>query len=178
MSTQLDASLWVFTGAFALTSLQAGWRGDGHAGKNEAHLIGCQRALLCPWPNLITRFCTVRVDLGMLAPTQLDERSEDISRGWEVLLSLLLGSQPALPPQGDDKTFRRTPSWRKRFRPRDMHSINMLSGSAETLPAGFRVTSLVPLPPPSAPAKKMPPEGTSRLPSRVPAGPDSPMSLS
>lgn len=37
----------------------------------------------------------------------------------------------------------------------------MLSGSAETLPAGFRVTSLVPLPPPSAPAKKMPPEGRS-----------------
>lgn len=23
--------------------------------------------------------------LGMLAPTQLDERSEDISQGWEVL---------------------------------------------------------------------------------------------
>ncbi|POI23645.1 hypothetical protein CIB84_012607 [Bambusicola thoracicus] len=97
----------------------------------------------------------------------LDERSEDISQGREVLLSLLLGSQPALPPQGDDKTFRRTPSWRKRFRPRDVHSINMLSGSAETLPAGFRVTSLVPLPPPSAPAKKMPPEvgasGSPRL---------------
>uniref|UniRef100_A0A8C9F4T0 PTPRF interacting protein alpha 4 n=1 Tax=Pavo cristatus TaxID=9049 RepID=A0A8C9F4T0_PAVCR len=84
-----------------------------------------------------------------------------------VLLSSLLGPQPALPSQGDDKTFRRTPSWRKRFRPRDVHSINMLSGSAETLPAGFRVTSLVPLPPPSAPAKKMPPEvgasGSPRL---------------
>lgn len=71
------------------------------------------------------------------------------------------GPVTALPSQGDDKTFRRTPSWRKRFRPRDVHSINMLSGSAETLPAGFRVTSLVPLPPPSAPAKKMPPEGGS-----------------
>ncbi|RLV95307.1 hypothetical protein DV515_00012883 [Chloebia gouldiae] len=69
--------------------------------------------------------------------------------------------------RGDDKTFRRTPSWRKRFRPRDVHSINLLSGSAETLPAGFRVTSLVPLPPPAAPAKKMPPEvgasGSPRL---------------
>ncbi|KAL7985440.1 hypothetical protein Chor_004010 [Crotalus horridus] len=48
-----------------------------------------------------------------------------------------------------------------RFRPRDFHSITMVSGSAETLPAGFRVTSLVPLPPPSAPPKKMPPEAHS-----------------
>ncbi|KAL2295544.1 hypothetical protein Nmel_017959 [Mimus melanotis] len=74
---------------------------------------------------------------------------------------------PTQNTQGDDKTFRRTPSWRKRFRPRDVHSINLLSGSAETLPAGFRVTSLVPLPPPAAPAKKMPPEvgasGSPRL---------------
>uniref|UniRef100_A0A8C8SGQ2 PTPRF interacting protein alpha 4 n=1 Tax=Pelusios castaneus TaxID=367368 RepID=A0A8C8SGQ2_9SAUR len=63
---------------------------------------------------------------------------------------------------GEDKAFRRTPSWRKRFRPRDVHSINMLSGSAETLPAGFRATALLPLPPPSAPLKKMPPEGRTR----------------
>ncbi|KAH0618996.1 hypothetical protein JD844_018594 [Phrynosoma platyrhinos] len=71
---------------------------------------------------------------------------------------LALGTDRRL-DDSDDKTFQRTPSWRKRFRPPEFHSINMLSGSSETLPAGFRVTSLVPLPPPSAPPKKMPPEG-------------------
>lgn len=55
--------------------------------------------------------------------------------------------------------FRRAPSWRKRFRPRDHHSGGMLGTSAETLPAGFRVSTLGPLQPPPAPPKKIMPEG-------------------
>lgn len=55
--------------------------------------------------------------------------------------------------------FRRAPSWRKRFRPRDPHGGGMLSASAETLPAGFRVATLGPLQPPAAPSKKILPEG-------------------
>ncbi|XP_050179113.1 liprin-alpha-4 isoform X2 [Myiozetetes cayanensis] len=102
--------------------------------------------------------------LVLQIPTQNTQARQVLEREFNNLLAL--GTERRL-DDGDDKTFRRTPSWRKRFRPRDIHSINMLSGSAETLPAGFRVTSLVPLPPPAAPPKKMPPEvgasGSPRL---------------
>ncbi|XP_040472709.1 liprin-alpha-4 isoform X11 [Falco naumanni] len=102
--------------------------------------------------------------LVLQIPTQNTQARQVLEREFNNLLAL--GTDRRL-DDGDDKTFRRTPSWRKRFRPRDVHSINMLSGSAETLPAGFRVTSVVPLPPPSASAKKMPPEvgasGSPRL---------------
>ncbi|XP_048353247.1 liprin-alpha-4 isoform X7 [Sphaerodactylus townsendi] len=102
--------------------------------------------------------------LVLQIPTQNTQARQVMEREFNNLLAL--GTDRRL-DDGDDKSFRRTPSWRKRFRPRDIHSINMLSGSAETLPAGFRVTSLVPLPPPSAPPKKMPPEvgasGSQRL---------------
>ncbi|XP_053820010.1 liprin-alpha-4 isoform X3 [Vidua macroura] len=102
--------------------------------------------------------------LVLQIPTQNTQARQVLEREFNNLLAL--GTDRRL-DDGDDKTFRRTPSWRKRFRPRDVHSINLLSGSAETLPAGFRVTSLVPLPPPAAPAKKMPPEvsasGSPRL---------------
>uniref|UniRef100_A0A8C3RFD0 PTPRF interacting protein alpha 4 n=2 Tax=Cyanoderma ruficeps TaxID=181631 RepID=A0A8C3RFD0_9PASS len=102
--------------------------------------------------------------LVLQIPTQNTQARQVLEREFNNLLAL--GTDRRL-DDGDDKTFRRTPSWRKRFRPRDVHSINLLSGSAETLPAGFRVTSLVPLPPPAAPAKKMPPEGGSALLQRV-----------
>ncbi|NXM99014.1 LIPA4 protein, partial [Sylvia borin] len=102
--------------------------------------------------------------LVLQIPTQNTQARQVLEREFNNLLAL--GTDRRL-DDGDDKTFRRTPSWRKRFRPRDVHSINLLSGSAETLPAGFRVTSLVPLPPPAAPAKKMTPEvgasGSPRL---------------
>uniref|UniRef100_A0A803TFZ1 PTPRF interacting protein alpha 4 n=1 Tax=Anolis carolinensis TaxID=28377 RepID=A0A803TFZ1_ANOCA len=102
--------------------------------------------------------------LVLQIPTQNTQARQVMEREFNNLLAL--GTDRRL-DDGDDKTFRRTPSWRKRFRPREFHSINMLSGSSETLPAGFRVTSLVPLPPPSAPPKKMPPEvgasGSQRL---------------
>uniref|UniRef100_A0A2K6TWZ8 PTPRF interacting protein alpha 4 n=1 Tax=Saimiri boliviensis boliviensis TaxID=39432 RepID=A0A2K6TWZ8_SAIBB len=62
---------------------------------------------------------------------------------------------------GFSRVFRRAPSWRKRFRPREHHGGGMLSASAETLPAGFRVSTLGPLQPPPAPPKKIMPEAHS-----------------
>ncbi|XP_054940127.1 liprin-alpha-4 isoform X5 [Physeter macrocephalus] len=68
---------------------------------------------------------------------------------------------PTQHTQGEDKVFRRAPSWRKRFRPRDHHGSAMFSASAETLPVGFRVSTLGPLQPPPAPPKKIMPEAHS-----------------
>ncbi|XP_059944455.1 liprin-alpha-4 isoform X5 [Mesoplodon densirostris] len=68
---------------------------------------------------------------------------------------------PTQNTQGEDKVFRRAPSWRKRFRPRDHHGSAVLSTSAETLPVGFRVSTLGPLQPPPAPPKKIMPEAHS-----------------
>lgn len=54
--------------------------------------------------------------------------------------------------QCDDKDFR-GPSWRRQFPPRDVHGISMMPGSAETLPAGFRLTAT------SGHSRRLPPEG-------------------
>lgn len=54
--------------------------------------------------------------------------------------------------QCDDKDFR-GPSWRRQFPPRDIHGISMMPGSAETLPAGFRLTAT------SGHSRRLPPEG-------------------
>ncbi|CAF87688.1 unnamed protein product, partial [Tetraodon nigroviridis] len=40
--------------------------------------------------------------------------------------------------QDDDKNFRRAPSWRKKFRPKDARGMSL--GASDTLPANFRVT--------------------------------------
>ncbi|KAF4802032.1 Liprin-alpha-1 [Turdus rufiventris] len=53
-------------------------------------------------------------------------------------LALLL-QIPTQNTQDDDKSFRRAPSWRKKFRPKDIRGL--AAGSAETLPANFRVTT-------------------------------------
>ncbi|XP_069077994.1 liprin-alpha-1 isoform X12 [Pleurodeles waltl] len=55
----------------------------------------------------------------------------------------------------DDKNFRRAPSWRKKFRPKDVRGLT--AGSAETLPANFRVTSTMSSP--SMQPKKMQMDG-------------------
>ncbi|XP_076125365.1 liprin-alpha-4 [Alosa pseudoharengus] len=61
--------------------------------------------------------------------------------------------------ESDDKSFRRSPSWRKRFRPRDGQGLGMMPGSMETLPAGFRLTTMS-MPPSMAvvPKKQLQPE--------------------
>uniref|UniRef100_A0A8C9CWT0 PTPRF interacting protein alpha 1 n=1 Tax=Phocoena sinus TaxID=42100 RepID=A0A8C9CWT0_PHOSS len=65
-------------------------------------------------------------------------------------LALLL-QIPTQNTQDDDKSFRRAPSWRKKFRPKDVRGL--AAGSAETLPANFRVPSS--LSSPSVQPKKM-----------------------
>ncbi|KAM6219214.1 liprin-alpha-4 isoform 9-T9 [Rhynchocyon petersi] len=101
--------------------------------------------------------------LVLQIPTQNTQARQVMEREFNNLLAL--GTDRKL-DDGDDKVFRRAPSWRKRFRPRDHHG-GMLSASAETLPAGFRVSTLGPLQPPQAPPKKIMPEagtaGAQRL---------------
>ncbi|EMP26546.1 Liprin-alpha-2 [Chelonia mydas] len=94
--------------------------------------------------------------LVLQIPTQNTQARQVMEREFNNLLAL--GTDRRL-DDGEDKAFRRTPSWRKRFRPRDVHSIDMLSGSAATRPP--RYPPAAPLPPPSAPLKKMPPEAHS-----------------
>lgn len=62
---------------------------------------------------------------------------------------------------GDEKSFRRSPSWRKRFRAREGGaSLGMMAGSMETLPAGFRMPSMSMPPSMNLAAKKqLQPEG-------------------
>ncbi|XP_075423737.1 LOW QUALITY PROTEIN: liprin-alpha-1 [Ascaphus truei] len=57
--------------------------------------------------------------------------------------------------EDDDKGFRRAPSWRKKFRPKDVRGLS--AGSSETLPANFRVNSSMSSP--SMQPKKMQMDG-------------------
>ncbi|XP_078053985.1 liprin-alpha-2-like isoform X1 [Mustelus asterias] len=96
-------------------------------------------------------------------PTQNTQARQVLEREFNNLLAL--GTERKL-DDGDDKSFRRAPSWRKRFRPREIHSVTMMAGSTETLPAGFRVTAMS-SPAPAVQPKKIQPEvgtsGTQRL---------------
>uniref|UniRef100_A0A8D1QA49 PTPRF interacting protein alpha 4 n=1 Tax=Sus scrofa TaxID=9823 RepID=A0A8D1QA49_PIG len=96
--------------------------------------------------------------LVLQIPTQNTQARQVMEREFNNLLAL--GTDRKL-DDGEDKVFRRAPSWRKRFRPRDHHSGGMLGGSAETLPAGFRVSTLGSMQPPPAPPKKTMPEAHS-----------------
>uniref|UniRef100_A0A8C8Y1C6 PTPRF interacting protein alpha 1 n=1 Tax=Panthera leo TaxID=9689 RepID=A0A8C8Y1C6_PANLE len=77
-------------------------------------------------------------------------------------LALLL-QIPTQNTQDDDKSFRRAPSWRKKFRPKDVRGL--AAGSAETLPANFRVTSS--LSSPSMQPKKIQLDGSVSGPQRL-----------
>uniref|UniRef100_A0A8B9LDL1 PTPRF interacting protein alpha 2 n=1 Tax=Astyanax mexicanus TaxID=7994 RepID=A0A8B9LDL1_ASTMX len=72
-------------------------------------------------------------------PNQNTQARQILEREYNNLLAL--GTERRL-----DEEFR-GPSWRRQFPPRDIHGISMMPGSAETLPAGFRLTatSLFPL---------------------------------
>ncbi|XP_054940128.1 liprin-alpha-4 isoform X6 [Physeter macrocephalus] len=96
--------------------------------------------------------------LVLQIPTQHTQARQVMEREFNNLLAL--GTDRKL-DDGEDKVFRRAPSWRKRFRPRDHHGSAMFSASAETLPVGFRVSTLGPLQPPPAPPKKIMPEAHS-----------------
>ncbi|TKS70520.1 Liprin-alpha-1 LAR-interacting protein 1 [Collichthys lucidus] len=54
-------------------------------------------------------------------------------------ISLLAMGTERRTEEDDDKNFRRAPSWRKKFRPKDMRGMSL--GASDTLPANFRVTS-------------------------------------
>uniref|UniRef100_A0A8C0M720 PTPRF interacting protein alpha 4 n=1 Tax=Canis lupus familiaris TaxID=9615 RepID=A0A8C0M720_CANLF len=94
--------------------------------------------------------------LVLQIPTQNTQARQVMEREFNNLLAL--GTDWKL-DDGDDKVFRRAPSWRKRFRPREPHGL--LGASAETLPAAFRVATLGPLQPPAAPPPKVTPEARS-----------------
>ncbi|XP_051823528.1 liprin-alpha-1 isoform X10 [Antechinus flavipes] len=69
-------------------------------------------------------------------PTQNTQARAVLEREFNNLL--VMGTERRF-EEDDDKSFRRAPSWRKKFRPKDIRGL--AAGSAETLPANFRVTS-------------------------------------
>ncbi|XP_073073381.1 liprin-alpha-1 isoform X5 [Manis javanica] len=81
-------------------------------------------------------------------PTQNTQARAVLEREFNNLL--VMGTDRRF-DEDDDKSFRRAPSWRKKFRPKDVRGL--AAGSAETLPASFRVTSS--LSSPSVQPKKM-----------------------
>ncbi|XP_066108377.1 liprin-alpha-1 isoform X2 [Saccopteryx bilineata] len=68
-------------------------------------------------------------------PTQNTQARAVLEREFNNLL--VMGTDRRF-NEDDDKSFRRAPSWRKKFRPKDVRGL--AAGSAETLPANFRVT--------------------------------------
>ncbi|XP_077090253.1 liprin-alpha-2 isoform X5 [Siphateles boraxobius] len=81
-------------------------------------------------------------------PNQNTQARQILEREYNNLLAL--GTERRL-DECDEKDFR-GPSWRRQFPPRDVHGISMMPGSAETLPAGFRLTAT------SAHSRRLPPE--------------------
>ncbi|XP_066540370.1 liprin-alpha-1 isoform X2 [Hoplias malabaricus] len=69
-------------------------------------------------------------------PTQNTQARAILEREYNNLLSI--GTDRKL-EEDDDKNFRRAPSWRKKFRPKDVRGLAV--GTADTLPANFRVSN-------------------------------------
>ncbi|XP_062973449.1 liprin-alpha-1 isoform X1 [Elgaria multicarinata webbii] len=74
--------------------------------------------------------------LSLQIPTQNTQARAVLEREFNNLLGM--GTDRRF-DEDDDKSFRRAPSWRKKFRPKDIRGL--AAGSAETLPANFRVTT-------------------------------------
>ncbi|XP_071975209.1 liprin-alpha-1 isoform X4 [Engystomops pustulosus] len=85
-------------------------------------------------------------------PTQSTQARSVLEREFNNLL--IRGTERRF-DDDDDKSFRRAPSWRKKFRPKDVRGLS--AGSAETLPANFRVNSSMSSP--SMQPKKMQMDG-------------------
>ncbi|XP_029438486.1 liprin-alpha-1 isoform X2 [Rhinatrema bivittatum] len=86
-------------------------------------------------------------------PTQNTQARSVLEREFNNILAMGTGRRF---DEEDDKGFRRAPSWRKKFRPKDIRGLT--AGSAETLPANFRVTSSMSSP--SMQPKKMQMDGS------------------
>ncbi|KAG8578202.1 hypothetical protein GDO81_010419 [Engystomops pustulosus] len=93
-------------------------------------------------------------------PTQNTQARQILEREYNNLLAL--GTERRL-DESDDKNFRRGPSWRRQFPPREVHGISMMPGSSETLPAGFRLTTT------SGHSRKMTTDGTTLFLALLPA---------
>ncbi|KAG1949528.1 liprin-alpha-4 [Pimephales promelas] len=89
-------------------------------------------------------------------PMQNTQARQILEREFNNLLAL--GTDRRL-EESDDKSFRRSPSWRKRFRPRDGQGLGMLPGSIETLPASFRLNTMsIPASMAAVPRRQLQPE--------------------
>ncbi|KAM4630921.1 liprin-alpha-1 isoform 1-T1 [Polymixia lowei] len=74
--------------------------------------------------------------LLLQVPTQNTQARAALEREYNSLLAI--GTERRM-EEDEDKNFRRAPSWRKKFRPKDMRGASL--GSSDTLPANFRVTN-------------------------------------
>ncbi|XP_041638671.1 liprin-alpha-1 isoform X5 [Cheilinus undulatus] len=84
-------------------------------------------------------------------PTQNTQARSTLEREYNSLLAI--GTERRM-EEDDDKNFRRAPSWRKKFRPKDMRGMSL--GASDTLPANFRVTSSSAASSPSTQPKRSP----------------------
>ncbi|XP_077059405.1 liprin-alpha-4 isoform X16 [Siphateles boraxobius] len=109
-------------------------------------------------------FCSLALILQI--PMQNTQARQILEREFNNLLAL--GTDRRL-EESDDKSFRRSPSWRKRFRPRDGQGLGMMPGSIETLPASFRLNTMsIPASMTAVPRRQLQPEA---------AGPPAPQRL-
>ncbi|XP_013883990.1 liprin-alpha-1 [Austrofundulus limnaeus] len=86
-------------------------------------------------------------------PTQNTQARATLEREYTSLLAI--GTDRKM-DEDDEKNFRRAPSWRKKFRPKDMRGMSL--GASDTLPANFRVTSSA-VASPSTQPKRSPMDG-------------------
>ncbi|XP_072320860.1 liprin-alpha-1-like isoform X2 [Eucyclogobius newberryi] len=86
-------------------------------------------------------------------PTQNTQARATLDREFNSLLAV--GTERRM-EEDDDKNFRRAPSWRKKFRPKDVRGL----GASDTLPANFRVTSAGS---PSPQPKRSPVDGSQSI---------------
>uniref|UniRef100_A0A8C4GYF4 PTPRF interacting protein alpha 1 n=1 Tax=Dicentrarchus labrax TaxID=13489 RepID=A0A8C4GYF4_DICLA len=85
-------------------------------------------------------------------PTQNTQARATLEREYSGLLAI--GTERRM-----EENFRRAPSWRKKFRPKDMRGMSL--GASDTLPANFRVTSSGAASPSTQP-KRSPMDGKQR----------------
>ncbi|XP_061420568.1 liprin-alpha-1-like isoform X13 [Lethenteron reissneri] len=104
-------------------------------------------------------FDHIALALSLQIPTQNTQARQVLEREFNNLLAL--GTERRLEEdalfQNEDKNFQRGPSWRKRFHPQEASGVGvMVPGSAETLPAGFRVNATAAASPTALPKKAQP----------------------
>ncbi|KAJ8258290.1 hypothetical protein COCON_G00173020 [Conger conger] len=99
-------------------------------------------------------FCSMALILQI--PMQNTQARQVLEREFNNVLAL-----------GTDRRLDESPSWRKRFRPREGQGLGMLPGSMETLPAGFRLTTMSVPPSMAMVPRKLQPEAGPPVPQRL-----------